>query len=192
MGSHRDYPTVRGWCCHSSEYIMQVRWFLRRSVQQAPPLSFPIACKSVCWGGIVRCALWTGLARAATALLGSLSACACVSGILSVGMGLQQGFETWAVLREPYFFEQTWYYALISAPELFWHVHVRQKWPNNWPHFQELTFRNAAWDLVLSFPHCQALICHRRCCSGGIAEYWVSPKSLTSECKYRTQKGGIH
>lgn len=50
---------------------------------------------------------------------GSLSTCACISGILSVGVDLERGSETGACLREPYFFERTWYYALISAPIWF-------------------------------------------------------------------------
>lgn len=43
----------------------------------------------------------------------------CISGSLSVGVDLEQGFETRVCLHEPYFFEQTWYYALISAPSCF-------------------------------------------------------------------------
>lgn len=58
---------------------------------------------------------------------GSLSTCICISGILSVGVDPEQRFETTVYVHEPYFSEQTWYYALIRAPGLFWHVHIRQK-----------------------------------------------------------------
>jgi len=66
---HRDYPTSGGWCCHSSACVMQGRWVWRRSVQQAPPPSFPVVWGSVCWDETSHRALRTGPARAAAALL---------------------------------------------------------------------------------------------------------------------------
>lgn len=64
-------------------------------------------------------------------------------GKLGAGVGLGKRFGSPMCLCELYFLEQIWYCALISAPELFWHVHIGQKWPNNWPHFQGLTSRNS-------------------------------------------------
>lgn len=106
---------------------------------------------------------------------GTIPALLCLSlyfGKLDVGVGLGQRFGSTVCLCELYFLEQIWYCALISASELFWHIHIGQKWPNNWPHFQGLTSRNSESCYFLF--HTQTLICQLQCWSVGAAEHWIS------------------
>lgn len=127
-------PPFAGWGCHGRE---------------------PCPCKSMSVMGASNVP-WDGTCGSAQSPAGSLHLFFELSWVL---LWVLDGIETTVSLHEPHFFAQTWCYALINAPELFWHVHITQKWPNNWPHFWELTFRHATGELLLSSSHCQAFIC---------------------------------